>query len=704
MSAPQWIGSPATAGAASGTSLTIAKPTGLANGDLLVVAVRAQGTVATAITTPSGFTRAGGANGAADRAQGIFYKLVADAASEPANYAFSGWSAGRSVGSIRILRGVDPANIIGGSTPYSTTDLAAYASSAAPYLAVAMWGDERTDTRSHVPSATPAGYAGLDNIQSTLDASTTGSRTALWWGSLAIADGGSPEIAAAALTWPVGASANRSVGAAFRGLTTPAAAPAGFSSVAQMLATPGATWAHRGGSANWPEMSEYAYDQAVLAGYGALEFSAHRTSDGVWVGSHDPSLNRTSQTSGLPNISAMTWAQVQTYSNTLNSAGTPRAYYRLDTFLDKYTPTHVCIVDPKNDVSRIAEFLAICDAHGGNTKIVVKFFGVGGGSTALADAAAAKGYQTWGYFYEADVADGDLAADQSHWSLLGMEYGASQASWDAVLSYGKPVVAHIAASQANYDTAIAKGARMVQTSNVLGVRAVGATNLVVETLPALTSASTGATTPPSSTGVAASTLPAATQAATGAVTVPSTAGEATAAFPALTQAATGASEPPAFAGATEASLPPLSSTTSAASVPPTFDGTAAAALPTLAATAAGEVTAPAQAGAVANLLPALSASAAGEVTTPAWAGEIGSTLPALTSTSAAAVGDPGNAAGSTAATLPALSSAAIGTVSGSEVPAPVQIPDQREIYPSPADRAWDAEPPWSDFGFEADWE
>lgn len=275
---------------------------------------------------------------------------------------------------------------------------------------------------------------------------------------------------------PVERTANFSLSV---GLTATATVPKppGFSSVTQMLATPGATWAHRGGSANWPEMSEYGYDQSVLAGYGALEFSAHRTSDGVWIGSHDPSLNRTSQTTGLPTISAMTWAQVQTYMNTLTSSGTPRPYYRMVDFLDKYTSTHVCIVDPKNDVGRITEFLDLCDTHGGNTKIVVKFFGVGSGSTALADAATARGYQTWGYFYEADVADGDLAADQSHWSILGMEYGASQASWDAVLSYGKPVVGHIAASQANYDMAIAKGARMVQVANVAGVAAVGASTL-----------------------------------------------------------------------------------------------------------------------------------------------------------------------------------------------------------------------------------
>lgn len=260
--------------------------------------------------------------------------------------------------------------------------------------------------------------------------------------------------------------------------TAPVVTPPGFSSVTQMLATPGATWAHRGGSTNWPEMSKYAYEQATLAGYGALEFSANRTSDGVWVGCHDASLNRTSQTTGLANISSMTWAQVQTYQNSLNAAGTPRPYYRLDQFLDDFTGTHVAIVDPKYAIGTYnTEFLNLLDAHGGNTKIVVKFYGVGVGATALADAATARGYQTWGYFYDTDVTGGGLAADQSHWSILGMNYDAAQSAWDAVLGYGKPVVGHIAASQANYNTAMSRGARMVQCANVAGIAAVGASTI-----------------------------------------------------------------------------------------------------------------------------------------------------------------------------------------------------------------------------------
>lgn len=436
----------------------------------------------------------------------------------------------------------------------------------------------------------------------------------------------------------------------------PVAPRPGFSNVAQMLATPGATWAHRGGSANWPEMSEYAYDQAVLAGYGALEFSAHRTSDGVWIGSHDPSLNRTSQTTGLPNISAMTWAQVQTYMNTLNAAGTPRPYYRLDAFLDKYTPTHVCIVDPKNDLSRIEEFLAICDAHGGNTKIVVKFFGVGGGSTALADAATAKQYQTWGYFYEADYLDGDMARDQSHWSILGMNYDASQAAWDAALSYGKPVVGHIAGSQANYDTAIAKGARMVQSANVAGIRAVGATNGVLQALPALASSASGSVAVPAVGGAVAAALPGLSQSASGGSTAPVFSGATAAALPPLASAASGTTEGPTVVGAMDATLPALTSALSASSVPP------------------------AQAGSVTATLPALTTSVAISSTVPERVGALDARLPALTAESIGVVTAPGGVVGAIVSILGALSAAAAGAADGD---APVPFPDRRTLSPIP---------------------
>ncbi|WP_420111636.1 hypothetical protein, partial [Pseudactinotalea sp.] len=188
---------------------------------------------------------------------------------------------------------------------------------------------------------------------------------------------------------------------------------------------------------------------------------------------HDASPNRTSQTTGLPDVSAMTWAQLQTYQNTLNSAGTPRPYYRLVDFLDAFTPTHVVVVDNKTNTAQ-STFLDLLDAHGGNTKIVVKAYGVGTGG-GVASAAAARGYRTWGYFYESDLPN--IPTAQTGWSILGMEYTASASTWSQMLTYGKPVVSHIIQSQANYDTAAAKGARMAQVANVASVTAVGASSI-----------------------------------------------------------------------------------------------------------------------------------------------------------------------------------------------------------------------------------
>lgn len=246
----------------------------------------------------------------------------------------------------------------------------------------------------------------------------------------------------------------------------------GFNTVADMVNKPGVTWAHRGGSSNWPEMSEYAFDKAILLGYGCLEFSTSRTSDGVWVGVHDQNLNRTSLETGMPNITDMTWAQVSAYQNKLNANGITRPYLRLIDFLQKYSSKYVVVIDPKYSTDHLTELLSVLTTHGRKQATVIKFFGVGSGATAIADTASAAGFSTWGYYYEADYLSGDLNRDQGHWQLLGMDIGASAAAWAAITSYGKPVVGHIATSQAMYDQAIARGATMVQCGNVAGIKAV----------------------------------------------------------------------------------------------------------------------------------------------------------------------------------------------------------------------------------------
>jgi hypothetical protein len=230
MAAPVIVAGSLTAfGAASGTSLTLNKPSGLQVGDVLVVAIRAQGTIAasTEFTKPAtgGWVRATPMNLASDRAEGIYYKPIADAAALTAegsisNYAFSGWTSGRAVGVIFILRGVDLTSPIAGTSNYVASSTLGTWTPSLPYLAFGLWGDERTAGNSHVPTGTPADLTVASNVQSSLDSSTSSSRTALWLGTKAVDTGGTAAIAAQTLTW-ASPSGVRTVGAAFRGLTTP---------------------------------------------------------------------------------------------------------------------------------------------------------------------------------------------------------------------------------------------------------------------------------------------------------------------------------------------------------------------------------------------------------------------------------------------------------------------------------------------------
>lgn len=254
----------------------------------------------------------------------------------------------------------------------------------------------------------------------------------------------------------------------------------GFNNAAQFVATPGATMAHRGGSESFPDMSEYAYDQAILRGFGALEFSAQRSSDGWWFGLHNPDINEVAGTVGLPNASAMTRAEIEAYANVDNPiAGHPsRPFFGLIEFLEKYGSTHVLMVDPKNALSFNTEFMTICESIVPKSRLMWKYYIGGPGSTNPTNGAAAamaRGWSgTWGYCYSEDVDSGAFAEHSGNaaWTTLGINIGANQTYWDTVLAVGKPVIGHIANSQADYNTAISKGADMVQCADTTEILAV----------------------------------------------------------------------------------------------------------------------------------------------------------------------------------------------------------------------------------------
>jgi Glycerophosphoryl diester phosphodiesterase family len=240
------------------------------------------------------------------------------------------------------------------------------------------------------------------------------------------------------------------------------AIPYGYPSVDEMLAAAPFHWAHRGGSGDFPEMSLYAYTRSADWGYGGLEVSVNRTSDNVWFGLHDQTLLRTSGVDIDP--TTITWAQLQQYR--IELPGKPSVpYMPLIEMIVRYGRTHVFIVDPKYRLSEGGVLLDWMTARMPASRIIGKYSGNG---TTFANMCRPRGIKSWGYYYAASY-DG-FRQYFSAWDMLGMEWDAPQAVWNDMLSYNKPVIAHICASRAEADDGIAKGAAGIQTSGVMAVK------------------------------------------------------------------------------------------------------------------------------------------------------------------------------------------------------------------------------------------
>lgn len=238
------------------------------------------------------------------------------------------------------------------------------------------------------------------------------------------------------------------------------------------------TMAHRGGSADYQEHSARGYVQSAIARVDVLEFSVGITSDGVFFGLHDATLNRT--TSGLAaNYLATehTWAEisalVQDLPNRGDSRFTTAPYLKLDDFINQWAPSHTLMFDPKllSTANRVKLYDRLKQVPDYQNRILGKYYTTG---TVIADEFHAAGMKVWGYSYTADVDSGATAATAAKWDYLGLEYTASQATWDTMLQIAGPkkVLAHIVPTAATAQAAVAKGARALQVSGVNSVAGV----------------------------------------------------------------------------------------------------------------------------------------------------------------------------------------------------------------------------------------
>ena len=518
---PTIVGVPITYTGSSNSTFTIARPSGAMDDDYVVVAVRGQTPSLSVDLSSAGFSRLGPTvefSNSGWRLIGLFGRPVSTADSEPSSYTFTftaGATSTRLVATAFLVRGVDTANPVAGYyDAYGGLDntvngrrTPVYPINGVPGLQLFIAGSEFGANAPHVPTDVPAGFNVVQEVVTTTDIAS--SRSYLY---VAARDASSEQSMPAAIRWATGSGVSAQ-SITLRGVNAVTTDPAGsgyslangegaevkvfytiegdevrtpadiipmrrgFQSIAEMLATPGFTWAHRGGSLSYPEMSLYSYTQSVARGYGVLEVSLGRTSDGVWFGLHDQTTDRTS---GGPygDASAQTWAQIQQQYIVVGQMGAPQPYMRWEEIVEAYGQTHLFVVDPKYAVGAYrTEFLNMVKQTVGSERAIIKYSGVGSGAANLSNAAKALGFETWGFFYAGDASatqggNGALQTWGPSWTLIGMDYNASQAIWDEALALGKSVIAHIVPNQAAYETAMTKGAHGAQVSGVAVVEPV----------------------------------------------------------------------------------------------------------------------------------------------------------------------------------------------------------------------------------------
>jgi hypothetical protein len=182
-------GTPTVAGATGPVNtITINKPTGVADGDVLVAVLRSSSSGATAEFSLTGWTKAAPttftASDAASRLHGIYYKVIPSAASEIATsytFTFVG-TTGRTTGQIFIARGVDNANPVQvASSAYDAASvtnggqMAAITATGAGWLLVA--GGNEVVSPNADTATTPSGFTFIALSESTSGTAATRSTT-----------------------------------------------------------------------------------------------------------------------------------------------------------------------------------------------------------------------------------------------------------------------------------------------------------------------------------------------------------------------------------------------------------------------------------------------------------------------------------------------------------------------------------------------
>ncbi|MGV8909827.1 MAG: glycerophosphodiester phosphodiesterase [Propionicimonas sp.] len=232
--------------------------------------------------------------------------------------------------------------------------------------------------------------------------------------------------------------------------------------------------AHRGGGANWPEMTAYAYSQAAaLPWVNAIEISVCLSSDGVLVCSHDATTLR--MTGVDHEISTVDWATLSTLQVTAaftDNPGQPaRPLSRFDDVIEQYLPRLVVFAEPKTPqaieplMARLKQ-LAQPDRTVWKQPINQPNFA----------RAKANGFHTWGYVLDEPGHLGERLpgyAASPDIDMLGIEKTEPDAVVSRVVGLasqnGKATMMWAIADVAERTRGLTLGCRGMMTSNIRDV-------------------------------------------------------------------------------------------------------------------------------------------------------------------------------------------------------------------------------------------
>lgn len=288
MAAPVIAGTPTLfASSTSGSAITLARPSGVVNGHVLVAVLRTMGSTSPDDFVLSGWTRRGYPfiPNAGSRVFGIYTHPVTDVTSEPSSYTFTKSVADtRLTGVMFVVQGVNLARpVMGQATNWSsagmTNTVTGYSLDTGEQgMEILAYATEIVSPNASEPTATPTTQVAL--APSAAGTSTT--RSVVWVGARSVTVVGGD----ASLTWSSSAG-SAATAVTLRGLPDPVTATgtlalsgAGSRQIGVIRAATG-TVSLSGTAERALSVATEAAGALALTGEGVAGFRVDRTADGV---------------------------------------------------------------------------------------------------------------------------------------------------------------------------------------------------------------------------------------------------------------------------------------------------------------------------------------------------------------------------------------------------------------------------------------